>query len=339
MIIFADLHLSEDSAGTVFQKVLPGLREAALIDRDRTIVCLGDFWHVRYKIPVALQNQVVEWLRSLQRENISLIFLPGNHDQINGSGEHALEVFADFPLVTVHSKPGWDAHGLWIPYRKRPEDFLEALTLPPPPHWQDQHGIMRPLRVLWTHHGIRGAEKARKVFDSDGVDADILFPFRLVICGHYHKRQAVRHTVVYVGSPYQVTAAEAGEVKGYARYSAQTDELLWIDTVWGKRYHEVDLAELNARDVAQAQLRMFSPGDEVRIHGGGTRESQELIQSLVPSGAHCVAEVVTEAPPVRLDVGPTPTLESYARAYAAKTLSCPESVEEAMAFYREIVQP
>lgn len=326
MIVFSDLHLSEDSAEIVFQKVLPGILEAAKED-DGTIACLGDFWHVRYKVPVILQNQVVEWLRSLKRERLQLYLLPGNHDQINGAGENALEVFADLDHVTVITEPTWNRYGLWIPYRKDRDDLEQALALPAPQ--------IPPSPILWMHHGVKGAEMAPGVLGEIGIEPERLFRWHSVLCGHFHKRQRLGN-IVYVGSPYQVTAAEAGQAKGYAIWNWRTGEFLWVDTVWGRRYHNLDLAEQNARDFQQAHVAV--PGDEVRLRGVNAREAEELVKGFAQSGVHCVAEVAPLKVEERLEVGPSPTLESYARAYAAKLLPAAE-VEAALTVYREIAQP
>jgi DNA repair exonuclease SbcCD nuclease subunit len=326
MIVFSDLHLSEDSEITVFQKVLPGILEAAKGD-DGVIACLGDFWHVRYKIPVALQNQVAMWLRALKREGFQLYLLPGNHDQINSVGENALEVFADLDHVTVITEPVWNRYGLWIPYRKERADIERALALPVPP--------MAAPPVLWLHHGVKGAEMAPGVLGEIGMEPGVFARWHLVLCGHFHKRQWLGN-IVYVGSPYQVTAAEADQPKGYAIWNPDTGEFVWRDTAWGKRYHNVDLTQGNAREILQSRVAV--PGDEVRIHGGNSRESEEWVKAFQKSGAHCVAEVKAEAPPQRLEVGLNPTLEGYARAFAQKAISLPEEAEAAMAVYREIAQ-
>jgi len=327
VIVFSDLHLSEDSAEVVFQKVLPGILEAAKDDADRIIACLGDFWHVRYKVPVILQNQVVEWLRALKRERLQLYLLPGNHDQINGAGENALEVFADLDHVTVITEPTWNCFGLWVPYRKERSDVEKALAIPVPA-W-----IVPP--ILWMHHGVKGAEMAPGVFGEIGLEPSQFQSWKLVFCGHYHKRQQLGN-IVYVGSPYQVTANEAGQPKGYGRWNPLTEQFFWIDTVWGQRYHNLNLAEVNARDFQQAGVAM--PGDEVRLRGVNAREAEELIKGFTAAGVHCVAEVTLPKAEERLDVGSSPTLATYAEAYARKFLP-PEEIEIALALYREITQP
>jgi DNA repair exonuclease SbcCD nuclease subunit len=323
VIVFSDLHLSEDSAEVVFQKVLPGILEAAKNDSDRLIACLGDFWHVRYKIPVALQNQVVEWLRALKRERLQLYLLPGNHDQINGAGENALEVFADLDHVTVITEPTWNRYGLWIPYRKDRADLEQALALPAP----------SAPAILWMHHGVKGAEMAPGVLGEIGLEPHQFLRWKIVLCGHFHKRQALGN-IIYVGSPYQVTAAEAGQVKGYGIWNPITEQFFRVDTVWGRRFHNLDLAETNARDFQQAHVAV--PGDEVRLRGVNAREAEELVKGFSQSGVHCVAEVVLPKAEERLDVGSSPTLASYAEAYARKFLP-PEEVEIALALYREII--
>ena len=113
MIVFSDLHLREETADTVFNEVLKGLVVALSVENDKTLVCLGDFWHLRYQVSVHLQNQVLSVFQWLNRLGVSVHLLPGNHDQINVQGENALDIFSPLPNVTVYSTPKWTKYGLW----------------------------------------------------------------------------------------------------------------------------------------------------------------------------------------------------------------------------------
>lgn len=297
MIIAADIHLREESADTVFTSVLPGLFEATRLDSDNLLVILGDFWHVRYRVSVRLQNLFMEFLEKLNAENIKVILLPGNHDQINPKGENALQVFQKMPNVMVYSEPTLDRWGLWIPYRKNLEEIKEALSAKP-----------RTTRTVFMHHGVRGALMNGNIRDNDGLELSEFENSDHILCGHYHMRQKLG-PVHYIGSPYQTRADEAGQAKGYARWNGKS--LTYIDTKWGKRYHRYVVKEVDT----------FTPDeinfdDELRIQVNSAKEAELLGKKLIAAGyKNVVVTPKQSASQKRLEVNEAASLSEYAIAF------------------------
>jgi UDP-2,3-diacylglucosamine pyrophosphatase LpxH len=81
MILFSDLHLKPESADVCFE-VLDAVCALACAS-DRQVAFLGDFWHVRYALPVDLLNCVSDEMARWQLEGVEAHLLPGNHDQID----------------------------------------------------------------------------------------------------------------------------------------------------------------------------------------------------------------------------------------------------------------
>ena len=328
MIVFADLHLREETERTVFEQVLPGILEAAKVDPDQRIAFLGDWWHVRYRVPIRLQNRVAEWLRECQRSGVRLIMLPGNHDQVDVAGENALEVFSDLDHVQVYSQPTWDRFGFWVPYRKRHEDISQALAMPEP------DSVANKWRVLWMHHGVRGADMNDRFEDTQGLPRG-WFSHWLVFCGHYHKRQTVG-TVTYVGSPYQTRADESGQDKGYAIWNPETQVMQYMDCHWGKRYHRFRVEPGQSLDLSQV-----GQGDEVRVTAAPGVDLGVLTKALDAVSGSVVVMPEVEVPQARLQVGPGASLGEYAYEYAKRhTLECNDgkSLERLMQVYQELTQ-
>lgn len=300
MIIFADLHLREETEKTVFEQVLPGLFDAAIMDENRTLVCLGDFFHLRYRIPVFLQNRVLAFLELLQNNKINFIFLPGNHDQINAQGDHAFEVFRKFPNVQVLTQPQWNDYGYWIPYRRNGEDIARAL---------EQATLTRTGKppVLWMHHGIKNALMNSNIVDTKGLPVE-MFTQWVVLCGHYHIRQQLG-TVRYIGSPYQTKADEAGQVKGYAIWNPDTFDLKWRNTDWGKRYHNFGLV------TGEIDLAGVRPGDEIRVTVPAGMNTVILHSTLEKARVSFVVTPQLEATEARLKVTGNSSLTDFVRAY------------------------
>lgn len=323
MIVAADIHLREETEKTVFNEVLPGLQMATLQDPDRTLAILGDFYHIRYRVSVALQNRVLDFLERLTAKNAAtVILLPGNHDQINPEGENALEVFRQVPNVRVYTDMMDDEWGRWIPYRKEPMVLATALHQP-------ATGIAG--RVLWMHHGIKGAWMNDNRQDEEGLPLGMFQNWLRVLCGHYHKRQTTGN-VSYIGSPYQTRADEAGQDKGYAIWNSENLELQWVTMKWGKRYHYVDIEKDGGIVLEDADKF-----DEIRVTVPAGMDSQAIGKQFAERGyMNVVVTEAVQASQARLDVQAGAGVREYASAYAQQFSGNLQS-DRLMQVYDEIV--
>jgi hypothetical protein len=297
MLLFTDLHCREDSASVVIDEVLPGLLQACLQHGEREIACLGDFYHFRYRIDVRLQNAVRAWLLDLVRNGILVHMLPGNHDQVDIAGRNALEVFDGINGVRVYTEPTWTEHGLWVPYRKNPDDIARALQMP-------YQGKGATPKILFMHHGVRGAMMNNTMADTEGLDPAMFEPWRKVLCGHYHKRQTVGR-VTYLGSPWQTRSDEAGQPKGYARWDHR--ELTFYDTAWGPRYHQFVLEPGQALDLSQV-----GPRDDVRVRTASGVDPEKVGQQLAQAGLRHTVTPEVKVAEARLAVPDGADLRTYA---------------------------
>lgn len=303
MIVFSDLHLTEASESVVFDQVLPGLAEAAIYDTERIMACLGDLYHLRYRVSVRLQNRLVEYFESLSRRGVTVYLLPGNHDQINVAGESALDVLGRIPGVIVFTKPTWNSYGLWIPYRKNIDDFMAA-NKP-----LDIYDKGRTRNILWAHIGVMGAWKTSTLKDTDGISLDALRKWEDVFSGHYHAAHIIGN-VTYVGSPYQITASEAGQQKGYMVFNESTDTIDFVPANWGKKYYQ--LGVVDSIDKLPTDMEA---GDELRITGGGI-DIAKILEVTNRTGVRVIVTPQVQANSAqRLAVAPNASIEQYARAY------------------------
>jgi DNA repair exonuclease SbcCD nuclease subunit len=205
-VIFSDLHLREQSEDVCF-RVLEWIERAAVEDDKRVVFC-GDWWHIRYQLNVRLLNRVARVMRRWRERGIRVDLLPGNHDQVDVAGANALEVFGAFDNVTVWSEPGVSVDDEWgfVPYRKDQDEQIEGLLAV---------ANERP-KIIFGHLGLRGATMNNGRKDPDGIGLPSLGA-RLIL-GHYHKHHgggiAGKGAWEYVGSPYQTSYGEAGNVCG-----------------------------------------------------------------------------------------------------------------------------
>lgn len=302
MLLFADLHLNEDSAEVCLGEILPGIRNGA-VDREITeIAFLGDFWDIRYRVVVKLLNAVRDELFQWNRDGLNLRFLPGNHDQIDVAGRNALEVFNEIPGVRVYSHPVADADGVWIPYRKRREDITEAMVL-----FRKVGTNPQGKRTLFSHHGTLGAFQNDGHKDTEGLPLTFFQGFDRIITGHLHQRQIIG-PVAYVGSSRQVTAHEAGQPKGFALWDGKQIE--WVDKDWGPRFHRARADGVEGIDLSGVQ-----PGDDVRVIAAPGVDQEALVKALDATGARYVIEPEAPKSEARIEVPEGAGLRDFAVGY------------------------
>lgn len=298
MIIFSDLHLCEKTADTCFNEVLPGLCEAVKTDKDKKLVCLGDFYHIRYKVDVAIQNRVFEYFSLLGDHGIDVWLLPGNHDQINEQGENALTPFNTLLNVSVFDEMCETNRGTFIPYRKNKEEIIEYLKCCP----------LSDKNPLFMHEDIIGFEYGNGIVSDKGISFSFLQSLNvLIFSGHYHKRQR-KGNISYIGSPYQIDAGETGQEKGYMYYDPTNQSWDLINTDWGPKYY-------NFGEVQKGTTIYAKQGDVVRVKAPKGEDLEAFRKSLnIPEGVSCVVEHTVEENSKRLGVVGN-SLEEYAKAY------------------------
>ena len=201
----SDLHLSKQTAPYVFAALKELYADA--LDHKGFTVLVGDIFNQ----PVSVNMPVYNRLRELLQGWPSVVYvLAGNHDQYDG-WRNCLEGLAG-RACRVISRPRWTMLGRMIPYTA-PDAFEGVLR-----------GLEKEIksreerpRLIWTHHGFRGAYRNAMSIDRDGVSCRVVPPDHIVITGHYHMPQTVGR-IVYCGSPYETTFAEEGQAKGWLRW-------------------------------------------------------------------------------------------------------------------------
>jgi DNA repair exonuclease SbcCD nuclease subunit len=305
-VVVTDVHTREDSIDIVSGEVFPGIMALCKAECIKHVFCLGDFWHLRYRVPVALLNTIRERLYELRAAGIYVTFLPGNHDQVDVQGRNAVSVFGDIEGITVYDNPTWTPHGLWLPYRTTLDEMTTAIAMPRPKGY---------MPIAWMHYGVHGALRNNHIRDVEGVKPHLFGDFEHVYCGHYHKRQQLGPggNIWYVGSPYQTRADEAGDPKGLAVWRAGHD-LKFHDYTWGMRYvkaHVTDVGSIKAL-AAQHPIGMH----DYRLTVAAGVDLAEVSKSLESQGiSRYTLTPEVEAAQVRLEVKEGESLEEYAKAY------------------------
>lgn len=297
MIIFSDLHLDNDSADVCLGKILPGICEAAR-SSDRLVVFLGDWWHLRYRVDVRLQVAVRDELLRWHSHGVKVKILVGNHDQVNIAGRNALEVFDSLHHVDVYSNPMLEDSWVWLPYRTDTRHY---------------HVLREyfPGRTVFVHQAFAGAWVNDGHFSSEGMDPKDFTGAR-VFAGHYHRRQRIEAkdaVILYVGSPRQVTAAEAGQPKGFCVLEGELAQ--FIDENWGPRYHRFVVGEGE-----QLDLTGVAQGDDVRVTVANAQECGRIGNQLDVMGVRHTVTPEVQPAEVRYGAQGAQGLRDYAAIWA-----------------------
>lgn len=299
MLIFSDLHMRESDEAACFAT----LDAIARIARpSEIVVCLGDFWHVRGAVPVGLLYRVSSFMRAwLISRTGPFIVVPGNHDQDDVMGSNGLDFLGLAPNVVVANSPmhvsGFDddsAHmvAACIPYRKSVDEGRAFLA-------QAGH------QFAFVHGEVRGAYMNDHVKSETGFDVDdFKYTAGLAFFGHWHRHQVLADgRIVYVGSPRQVSASEAGQAKGIVRVKVETGQWQHIPLDVGPRFF----------DGAEQALTTARVGDVVKVPHGSPH-----VAALAQRGV-----VVRQDPPppeagvvrVVVDDNARTSLREYSRAW------------------------
>lgn len=224
-IIFSDLHVMPSTLPTCLQ-VLDMVHRTA-VEFNAGIIFLGDFWHHRGFVRVDCLNAV---LQAMGTWEVPSMMIPGNHDQIDLRGlDHALTPLSNAyrvysPIEADGSIPRKQYAGPLI--ISHPTKFLNALFCP---HIRDKETMRSILSsneaasssALFVHADVKGASMNDMITSRHGLSASIFPAKKHIYSGHFHKPHVIHvgkrssnyTSIRYVGSPYQTSFSESGQVK------------------------------------------------------------------------------------------------------------------------------
>jgi DNA repair exonuclease SbcCD nuclease subunit len=218
MLLFSDLHLSPRTYDTCI-KVLRRVNKEAL-QRSIPVGFLGDFFdkvHSQGTLPVDILNELMRFFET--EWSVPMVMIPGNHDYFDAAEtEHGLTPFSYASKhITVLDEPTVLDGCLWVPWRRNPSKISEIL------------GKYPNVNVIFGHFDIVGFKMSHSQVSTEGVQVKD-FPGGIPIySGHYHTPQ-VHGNIRYLGSPYQLTLAEAEDKKSLVVLNGCTvAELIPID--------------------------------------------------------------------------------------------------------------
>jgi DNA repair exonuclease SbcCD nuclease subunit len=198
-----------------------------LIERGiNTIIISGDVFHSKKDLNNRTYNIVKNEIFNMLRDNgFKIEIVAGNHDYYytNSSLITSLSKLEEFDNVTIYKNPVimpmYNNIG-FVPYLSNTEEKKEFLDF--------IKTKCSATKTLIGHFDIQGFAMTKQFVSDNGFDQNIFKDFEMVISGHFHMRQ-YNNNIKYVGSPYQITWGDVGDVRGMHILDTDTNDLEFIE--------------------------------------------------------------------------------------------------------------
>lgn len=210
---------------------------------------LGDMFHRHGTVSAQVLQTAWARMCALKASGLQLYFLLGNHDMSDRSGRiHCLDWLREFGRV-ITTRETFEVDGVPIHAMGYTED-AEAI--------QEFFRRAPDASVCLLHQGVAGVPLGSGYVIDEILHPDLI-PKRVrhVFTGHYHTHRQVTPQLTVVGSPLQLTWADAGESRGWVTYQPHVGMYGHVE------HHESDAPKflnLDAGGVSRI------PGDTLRNH-------------------------------------------------------------------------
>lgn len=185
------------------------------------IIHLGDVFDVRKNINVrVLQEVKTKIFDEFVKHAIEVTILVGNHDVFYkttnkyNSIDACLSEYENINIIDIGAKE------------------LDNMILCPWLSEDNFEDIISKIKsseakYLLGHFEIKGFEMHKGSLCNHGLDAKTFKKFDLVMSGHFHTKSHQRN-IHYLGTQYQMTWADYGDIKGFHIFDSSTGELEFI---------------------------------------------------------------------------------------------------------------
>lgn len=207
-----------------------------LLERNITdIVIAGDVGNDRNEIPLTTLHYIYNFFKIL--EDFNIVILVGNHDcyYSKRSDIHSLGLLNNWENITIIDKTST------ITAQSK------TITFCP---WSTPIEEIPKSDILIGHFEIQTFRMdGRKICDHGIKSQDLLEKAPLVISGHFHltdERHYQNGTVLYLGSPYELTWNEYMSPKGIHILDISTSKYEFIRNNYSPKHKKIRLSELMA---------------------------------------------------------------------------------------------
>jgi len=231
--IIADLHLGVHLSSSMWHDMW--LKQTLNNNNIKDIVILGDTIENRNEVSVTTLHILYKFFKIL--EDFNIIIITGNHDcyYSKRSDVHSIGTLNDWINIEVIDKP------ITV------NIFNKNLTFCP---WNTQIQSITKSDILFGHFEINTFKMNGGHICESGVDSQTLLEkASLILSGHFHKTEERTYKngkIIYIGSPYQQSWGEYGDIKGIYLLDIEDNTLEYIINNNSPQHKKIRLSELLA---------------------------------------------------------------------------------------------
>jgi DNA repair exonuclease SbcCD nuclease subunit len=230
------------------------------------IVFLGDWFESRSAINIETMELSRQGICKLDKLNIPIIFIVGNHDLHRRTTRdiHSVKFFDELKNLTVVDKPTVIDEMLFCPFMFEEEypALIEHLDK------QAWFGHFEFKGFVLTGHS-RLAEH--------GPDPKLFAGPKKIFSGHFHKRQS-SDNIVYIGNVFPADFGDAGDYeRGMCTYYVQEDKVTFTNWSDCPKYYKTTLSKVIAEEWQPLPKMKVKCVIDIEL---GYQEAQELREAM-----------------------------------------------------------
>lgn len=207
---------------------------------ETVVVCLGDVFHDRKSIDIDVNELCISTFERLA-SFIPCYIINGNHDlsKKTNKGNSSLRSLTNIKNVTVIKEP------TLMKFKNGTKTLASVAAIPYLGDCNEENKWLVEFSGK-ASYAFMHTDISKMKFDNGmtivgAVDAE-KFSGR-VISGHIHKRQETKK-VIYVGSPYQMSRSDIGNVKGIYTLNLESGEIDFTPNDFSPVFQKIPIAEI-----------------------------------------------------------------------------------------------
>lgn len=224
-----------------------------------TIIFTGDLYDQRRRVDTQI-TQFIEGLFEKELADFKCIVIQGNHDT------YFKDDLTVTSLSTIWSKKNVTAITKITPMTIHGKKFLLVpwlTTALESSFVSNAEKAKGKFEYLVGHFETVGFQYEAGSVSTLGLDPEVLYNnFKHTISGHFHTqtyKEVNGHSIHYVGTPFQLTFGDVGEVKGFTIVDLETNGREFIENTFSSRfireYSRADLAKYDTFENCFVELK------------------------------------------------------------------------------------